>query len=167
MIQGVITNLLKSIPVLTLIFCLFLTHLLPPFRTQVLPELSFICVYYWSVYTPLFLPIWALVLVSLPFDVLSGIPFGTTAVVFFTLKVVALSQRDTLFERDFFNLWAGFALCAFMGTVIKMSLLFFFYPSVPSFPIWTSFVLTVMVYPLVSRFLIFLHGRLLSYVPHS
>ncbi|MCP4922943.1 MAG: hypothetical protein GY915_02790 [bacterium] len=167
MIRNIITVFLKSIPILTLIFCLLVEHLLPSFRTQVLPELSVICVYYWSVYTPLLLPIWSLALISLSFDVLSGVPFGVTATVFFTLKGVALSQRDTLFERDFLNLWAGFALCAFIGTLTKMGLLFFLYPPVPSFPIWTSYALTVMVYPLISRFLIVLHGRLFVYVSHT
>ena len=167
MIRNTIANSFKSIPIVTLIFFFLIEHLLPSFRTQIFPDLSFICVYYWSVYTPRLVPIWALIFISLSFDILSGLPFGVTATIFLALKGTALSQRDTLFERDFLNLWAGFGLCAFIGTVIKMCLLFFFYPPVPSLPIWTSFALTVMVYPLISRFLIILHSRFLVHVSNT
>ncbi|MEE8393902.1 MAG: rod shape-determining protein MreD [Rhodospirillales bacterium] len=94
---------------------LVLASILPlhiPGYARVVPALPLIAVYFWAVYRPNLLPAYAVFLIGLLHDSLSGTPIGMNAVILLVVYGAVISQRRFLVGKPFVIVWMGFVLVA-------------------------------------------------------
>ena len=87
--------------------------------TTVVPLLPLISVYHWAIFRPHLLPIYAVFLIGVLQDILTGSPIGVNALVFLLVYGAVLSQKAFFAGRSFFVLWIGFALIAAGASIIN------------------------------------------------
>jgi rod shape-determining protein MreD len=73
--------------------------------TDVRPMFLLIGVYYWSLFRPRFLSIFGLFVIGLFYDIMSGLPFGLTALILIGVNILIRSQRKILLHQPFWILW--------------------------------------------------------------
>ena len=83
-----------------------------PGLSRVAPLLPLMAVYHWAAFRPRLLPAYAVFLIGLFQDILTGAPIGVNAFVFLAVYGAVLSQKRFLIGKSFFILWLGFALIA-------------------------------------------------------
>ena len=86
------------------------THL--PGFARIAPMLGLMAIYHWAIYRPDLMPAYAVFLLGLLQDILSGTPIGVNVVVFLTVYGVVLTQRRFFVGKSFVIGWLGFALVA-------------------------------------------------------
>ncbi len=83
-----------------------------PGFARVAPLLPLMAVYHWDIYRPRLLPAFAVFLIGLLQDTVSGTPIGVNALVFVGVYGVVLSQRRFFAGKSFAVVWLGFAVIA-------------------------------------------------------
>ncbi len=83
-----------------------------PGFSRVVPVLPLIAVYHWAIFRPRLLPAYAVFLIGLFQDVLSGTPIGVNALVLLAVYGAVLSQKRFFLGKSFFILWLVFSLIA-------------------------------------------------------
>ncbi len=134
-----------------------------PFVGAVMPPLSLIAIYYWSIYRPDLLSPLFVFLVGLLHDSLHFLPLGLSAFVFVGLRQLSFSQRRFFVGQTFFMLWSGFALVAFLFALVNWCVLSLLAErALTIFPVFVQLLLLVAVFPLFAWVLIRLQRNLLS-----
>ena len=87
--------------------------------TSAVPLLPLISVYHWAIFRPYLLPVYAVFLIGVLQDILTGTPIGVNALVFLLVYGAVLSQKVFFTGRSFFVLWVGFALISAGASVIN------------------------------------------------
>jgi rod shape-determining protein MreD len=98
-----------------LTFVLMVVNAIPfhiPGFAQVVPLLSLIGIYFWSVYRPDLMPAAAVFLIGLLHDFISGMPLGVSVLVFLMVQGVAIAQRSFFSGKSFVIVWFGFIIVA-------------------------------------------------------
>lgn len=135
--------------VLTLI--LVLLSLLPfdtPDYAPVVPSLAMPAVYYWAVFRPDLLPLWATFLIGLVQDLLTGVPLGTGIMMLLVVHLAVMGQRRVFTNSTFPMLWVIFALFSAIAYTLGWGLAALLMPMVPSGdPVMLQYALTVASYP--------------------
>jgi len=90
-----------------------------PGFSRVAPLLPLMAVYHWAIFRPRLLPAYAVFLIGLLQDILTGAPIGVNAFVFLVAYGAVLSQKRFFIGKSFFILWLGFALIAAGAAVIN------------------------------------------------
>ena len=120
-----------------------------PRFAEVTPFLALIVVFYWSVYRPDLLPVWAVFLLGLCQDLLTGAPTGLAALVLVLVHGLAVSQRRVLLGQTFAVEWAGFLLAASGAAVLAWLLSSLWHTAlVAPMPFAIQALVTVALYPL-------------------
>ena len=83
-----------------------------PGFARVAPLLPLIAVYHWAIYRPRLLPAFAVFVIGVLQDTLTGTPIGVNALVFIGVYGVVLSQRRFFAGKSFAVVWLGFAVVA-------------------------------------------------------
>jgi|MDTC01.3.fsa_nt_gb rod shape-determining protein MreD len=83
-----------------------------PGFSRVVPLLPLMAIYHWAVFRPRLLPAYAVFLIGLLQDILTGAPIGVNALVFLAVYGAVLSQKQFFIGKSFFILWLGFSLIA-------------------------------------------------------
>lgn len=83
----------------------------PGFVT-IVPALSLMAVYYWSIFRPDLMSGFAVFCVGLFQDILSGMPLGVSALVLLLVRVTVVSKRRFFMGNSFLVMWGGFLLVA-------------------------------------------------------
>lgn len=83
-----------------------------PGFSRVAPLLPLMAVYHWAIFRPRLLPAYAVFLIGLLQDILTGAPVGVNALVFLLVYGAVLSQKQFFNGKSFFILWLGFSLIA-------------------------------------------------------
>lgn len=154
MIQGLWHRLdllarnLTPLMITLLLITLGFVPLQVPNIAPVIPSLALIAVYYWAVHRPDLMPLWAIFLVGLFQDLLSGGHVGVGILALLMVHVVIDTQRRYFVRTTFQGLWLLFAAVAagaiyFMwmlnallqGTLLEVK------------PALFQFLTTVAVYP--------------------
>lgn len=94
-------------------FCIVVIAAVPtrlPLLTLVLPSLTLIAVYYWTVYRPDLMGAVVILALGLLQDLLVGGPPGVTAFVLLLVYLAVVSQRRFFHGRSFGLVWWGFML---------------------------------------------------------
>ena len=81
------------------------------FSTAV-PLLPLMSVYHWAIFRPRLLPAYAVFLIGILQDILTGSPIGVNSLVFLLVYGAVLSQKKFFSGKSFFILWLGFSLIA-------------------------------------------------------
>ncbi|MEM7171823.1 MAG: rod shape-determining protein MreD [Pseudomonadota bacterium] len=119
-----------------------------PSLSHIMPMLPLIAVFYWAVYKPDLFPLWAVFLIGLVQDLLSGGPIGVSAIAFLSLQAAVNAQRRRFVSASFAKIWLLFSIFsaaafALMWLLISFSMMLFVDPM----PLLFQFLLTVAVYP--------------------
>ncbi|NQV84907.1 MAG: rod shape-determining protein MreD [Rhodospirillales bacterium] len=94
--------------------------------STVMPLLPLMAVYHWAVFRPRLLPAYAVFLIGILQDILTGAPVGMNAFIFLLVYGAVLLQKRFFTGRPFLILWLGFALivaCAAALNWLAVSLL--------------------------------------------
>ena len=90
-----------------------------PGFSNIAPLLPLMAVYHWAVFRPRLLPAYAVFMIGLLQDILTGAPIGVNALVFLVVHGTVLSQKRFFIGISFFILWLGFALIAAVAAAIN------------------------------------------------
>ncbi|NQU60425.1 MAG: rod shape-determining protein MreD [Rhodospirillales bacterium] len=90
-----------------------------PGFSRVAPLLPLMAIYHWAIYRPHLLPAYAVFLIGILQDILTGTPIGVNAFVFLLAYGAVLSQKSFFLGKSFFILWLGFSLIAAVAAVIS------------------------------------------------
>lgn len=132
-----------------------------PYAGSVRPCLVLMAVYYWSIYRPTLVPPFLCFGAGLLMDILSGMPMGANALVLVAVQWIVRSQRRFLMAQPYKVLWALFGLV----TVLACGIIWALFGALnrkwmPLPPLGGTIVASVLLFPLVSRLLIFVHRML-------
>ena len=122
-----------------------------PELAALMPAVTLISVYYWTIFRPDLMPALAVFAIGLFQDILSGVPLGVNALVLLLVYALVLGQRRFFLGKSFFVMWWGFllivagaftliwlALCALEATVLDpMPAVFQGAVTLAVFPIFT------------------------------
>lgn len=144
------------VPFGTTLFLLLLT-LIPlhvPAIIGIMPMLPMMCVYYWAIFRPDLFPAWAAFLIGLLSDVVAGTPLGVNALVLLVVQGVSASQRRFFLGKSFLVAWWAFGLLAAgaagMTWVLTVMLVG---KSIDGLPIMFQYMLTMGLFPILTRLL--------------
>lgn len=120
----IIRSLQQSIiPLITMLASIFIPIL--PYRSNVLlvlmPLLTFIVLYFWTIHRPRSLPYTTIFLLGLLKDILENSVFGLNALCLLIFNFMAKSQRKYIINRAFIVIWAGFVF--FLTVILLLSIL--------------------------------------------
>ena len=76
------------------------------------PWFPLMAVYHWAIYRPELLPAYAVFIIGVLEDILTGLPIGANALIFLLVYGGVLSQRRFFTGKPFYILWLGFGLVA-------------------------------------------------------
>ena len=132
-----------------------------------LPNIAAVSLYFWVINGPVFMPPWAVFLLGLTHDLLSGTPLGFWVVIYLAAYGFTLTQRVFFRGRTGIGAWLGFVLVImlvsslawFMGMVL-------FERWVHPFELALQALVTLVLYPLFARVFSVLR-RLLTTAPES
>ena len=119
------TGARRMVPFLVLLCLVVLTAIptrLPGFA-QVAPSWPIIGIFYWSIYRPDLLPMWAAFLIGILADTVLDMPLGISALLFLLIRGIVVSQRRFFLTNAFPMTWGAFAIIA-MGCMGLTWLLF-------------------------------------------
>jgi rod shape-determining protein MreD len=94
-----------------------------PFRMprdiSVVPDLSLMAVFYWTIYRPDLLPMPAVFAIGLIQDIVTGGPIGVTPLILVGAYGMLLNQRRVFLGKPFMQTWWGFLIVATAACVVK------------------------------------------------
>ena len=114
-----------------------------PGFARVAPLLPLIAVYHWAIYRPALLPAFAVFVIGLLQDTLTGMPIGVNALVFLGVYGVVLSQRRFFAGKSFAVVAAGAALSSWILVSV------YYVTLVAPRPVLFQYLMTLGVFPLL------------------
>ena len=126
------------------------------------PIIPLVVVFFWSIYSPDYLPSPSVFIIGLLQDLLMGGPLGLWAVVYLVTQYAVSSQRAYFLGREQKVVWLGFALAAGVASLILwlvMSLMSGVL--LPIGALAAQMAATVLIYPLFGAAFRELHSRVL------
>ncbi len=122
-----------------------------PGFARVAPLLSLMAVYHWAVYRPELLPAFAVFLIGLLQDILSGTPIGVNAMVFLGVYGIVVSQNRFFTGKSFVIIWLGFALVAGVAELARWALVSAYYVTfVEPRAVIVQYFLTLGLFPFLA-----------------
>ncbi|MBL6932848.1 MAG: rod shape-determining protein MreD [Rhodospirillales bacterium] len=133
---------------------LVLINVLPlqmPGFARVMPLLPLMSIYLWAVHHPNLMPAYAVFLIGLLQDTLTGTPLGVNVMAYLIVYGTVVWQRRFLVGKSFAVIWVGFSLVG-AGAMVITWLLISSYHSVLASPDAMAFqyLLSLGVFPLLS-----------------
>ena len=100
------------IPTLLLIACIiFMQTPLPLFPSALWPDLALICVFFWVVHYPHFMPAWLLFLLGIFADAITGAPLGITSLIWLLFRQLLIRLFASPVSKDsMMRQWVGILL---------------------------------------------------------
>jgi rod shape-determining protein MreD len=121
---------------------------------SVAPSLPLIAVFYWTLYRPELIPVWAVFVLGIVQDALSGLPVGVTACTLTVAHAIVVAQRRFLIGKSFSIIWLSFALVVLATVALGWALVCAYYGAILASPaIFFQAMATIGVYPILSRLL--------------
>lgn len=122
-----------------------------------MPAFALMAIYYWAVVRPDMFPVYAVFVVGLLTDLLSGGPIGLWAFTYVLVYIVVLTQRFLMANAPFSVFWFGFLVVGMITGAVSWAIASIAYGMfLPVSPILAYILVTVAVFPLFS----FLFGRI-------
>ncbi len=118
--------------------------------SEVHPSFLIATIFYISLFIPKLLPIWAVFSVGIIYDLIVGLPFGISAILFIGMSITVKSQRKFLLGQNFNVIWLSFGTISLIFFTLEwwaISIfnwyLFNFLPSI------VNAVLTALIFPFI------------------
>lgn len=119
-----------------------------PEVAPVMPSLALAAVFYWSVFRPDLLPPWAIFLLGLFQDLITGIPVGAGVLSLLIVYLSVAAQRRFFSSASFFMLWISFILIAALATLpLWLASSFMLGQLIDPAPVLLQYLTTIAVYP--------------------
>ena len=106
-----------------LLVMIAMMHLPLPGFAELAPMLPMMAVYYWSLHRPELLPFWAVFLIGLMVDILTGGTLGFNALMLLLISAFMRPQRRYLFEKGFAVHWVVFMVVAAVFELLSWALM--------------------------------------------
>jgi rod shape-determining protein MreD len=117
---------------------------------DVRPFFVLIAVYYWAMTRPQTLPMIALFLIGIFYDLIAGYPLGITALILLAAHWIVRYQRRFLLGQSFRVVWAGMAIVVAGATFLQWVIFSVFLGGIiPPLPVLTSALMTAAFFPLL------------------
>ena len=130
--------------------------------TLPMPLIPLVVVFFWSIYSPSYLPAGSIFSIGLLQDLVSGGPLGLWPVIYLCVNYLVLSQREYFHGREQRVVWLGFAVVAFLAaTVLWLVMSLMSGLLLPLGALTAQILMTAAVYPLVSSGFAELHRRVI------
>jgi rod shape-determining protein MreD len=144
------------IPFLTILFLIIIMML--PYKISVIgdimPFLTLIGVYYWSVFRARRLPIWTVFILGMLQDILLGSPIGMMSLLLIVVQQIIFIQGRQFLERDFIFNWVVFVMLAFGFGVASWGIASLYIREILDF--WNvlgQVLMTIAFYPVITLLL--------------
>lgn len=141
------------IPFFTVVF-LIIIMVLPynmPLIGDIMPYLTLIGVYYWSVFKPEYMPVSVVFAIGILQDILLGSPLGLTSLLLVVVQQFIFFQGRRFLERDFLFNWFVFVMIVIgFGTLTWIIVSLYFRVFLDYIGIIGQILLTIAFYPLVT-----------------
>jgi len=126
------------------------------------PLLPLVVVYFWSIYSPSHLPAPGVFLIGLFQDLVTGGPLGMWPAIYLLVQYLVISQRGYFPGRDQQVVWLGFAVVAFIASVLLCLIMSMMRGLLmtPGFLAW-QMAATVAIYPLIAGVFAEFHRRVI------
>ena len=121
-----------------------------PGFSQVMPLLPLMAIYHWALFRPELMPAYAVFIIGLMQDALSGTPVGINALVYLAVYGTVLSQERFFSGKSFVVVWLGFGLIAAAASLAVWALVSAWYAAIvaPQAVIF-QYLLTTGFFPVV------------------
>lgn len=147
--------LLKCIPFLSVLVLIMGGSSLRIGGNPLLPGLFLIPVYYWIVFRPQGLSLWSLFGIGLFYDSLMGYELGLSSLLLMLSAFCGQYIRPLLISHSFSLIWGTFCLYSFVYLLLY---------GLWGGTLFASWIYAIILYPLITWILSYLHLRLRSYV---
>lgn len=114
----------RMIPFFLALF-LVLVMVLPlpiPGHSAITPMLALAAVFFWAIHHPRLLPAWAVFVLGVIQDILTGALLGTGTVVLLLAYGAVLTQRRFFHNKSFLVVWWGFAMVTMAATILSWAI---------------------------------------------
>ncbi len=170
-LKGLENGIRLMVPLLLLaVLFLFSVTALPwSVMGTVKPQLVLAAVYYWAIYRPTLVPPYLCFAIGLMIDIVSGLPLGLNAVVLTLVQWVVRDQRQFLMAQAYLTIWAIFILIGFLALFLEWAMFGLVQMMwTPVLPVMLSAAATVLLFPVVTFFLVMTHRILpITQTPYS
>lgn len=120
-----------------------------PYLVSVAPLLPLMAVYHFGLFRPGLLPHWAVLLLGLLLDILSGGPLGVNALIFVTVRHFVAANQRFLIDKSFVLIWFGYALVSAGAVACSWALVaFLMWLPVDPRPAVFQYLVSLAIYPL-------------------
>ncbi len=147
-----------AVPLLLTLFTVVL-NVVPlrlPDYAPLAPGFVLMAIFYWTVHRPDLMRPWAVFLIGILDDILSGTPLGVNSLVLLFVHWAIMTQHKAFRGKSFAVVWFGFVLVAFGAKLVLVGVaLAVGYGWLNPFALFVQFLLTVALYPPIA----FLMGR--------
>ena len=124
-----------------------------PGLVRVMPLLPLMSIYLWAVHNPELMPIYAVFVIGLLHDTLSGVPIGIYGLTYLIVYATVLSQRRFLAGKSFAVIWVGFTLVAAGAVAIGWVLISAYHTvTVEPAAVVFQYLMSLAVFPLLAWF---------------
>ena len=144
-----------------LLFFLSLVQFALPFAGSVRPSFILVVLYFWAIYRPTLIPAISIFIMGIIYDLFLGYPLALHALFFLSVFWFVKRQRLFFLGQSYIAIWLGFMIATL--TYFFLEYLFFSLYLKTFLSIWSvvgSFVLTVLIFPLLSYIFIKFHNFL-------
>lgn len=154
-----LTRMAVPYALLAVIFLLSVVSVPYPLAIFFRAPLLLMAIYYWSVYRPTLIPPWLVFVLGLVFDLITGLPYlGSSAILFLIGRLVVVDQRRFLIAQPFSVIWMGFAALATAFYLFQWGLsCLLSLQRIPIHDFAISYILGIVIFPLLYLFLHFSH----------
>jgi rod shape-determining protein MreD len=119
-----------------------------PDVAPVMPALALTAVYYWTVFRPDLMPLWAIFLIGLFQDLLTGAPLGVGVLALVLVALAVAAQRRFYALANFVMVWVAYAvIAAFAFAIVWLLSSFVLGQLVDPAPLVLSYLATIATYP--------------------
>lgn len=141
-----------------LLLILSMVSLALPYTGTIKPLLILIPIYYWGLYRPSFISLFAVFAFGILIDLLANYPVGLHAALFVIAGLVIRSQRLFMLGQPYLMVWLGFAIVS--TSVYVAQWLFFMLIHMRFMPVQdllASNVMAILLYPAIAAILTVMH----------
>ena len=94
-----------------------------PGFARVVPLLALIAIHHWAIYQPDLMPVYAVFVIGVFQDLLSGVPLGINTLVFLAVYGAVVWQRRFFVGKSFMITWLGFAVVSAAAMMVSWILI--------------------------------------------
>lgn len=142
-----------TVPFLTILMLIILMVL--PYNialiSDIMPFLTLIAVYYWSVFKPEFLPIWVVFVLGALQDILMGSPLGLMPLLLIIVQQFIFFQGRQFLERDFIFNWVVFVMLVFGFGIASWAITSLYFRALLDYwDVLGQILMTIAFYPVIT-----------------